>query len=62
MTNHTEQFKRVEDTFEELTKEYEIFKKRISYSNRNNLKAKINEHREALTKLMTSVNDMFLKK
>lgn len=61
MINHTKQYEKVENTFKEVQEEYSRFKKNISYENRNNLKRKINKHREALTNLITSVNNIFFK-
>ena len=61
MINHTKQYERVEDTFKEVQKEYQIFKKNVSYANRNKLKLKIDEHREAINNLVASVNNIFFK-
>lgn len=62
MINHKKQFERVENTFEELQQEYTNFKKQESYENRNKLKQKVKEHRDALTKCMMSVNNIFFNK
>ena len=61
MINHVEQFKRVKETFEDFEKEYKTIKKKISYENRSNLKLKINQHRESLSNLVASINNIFLK-
>ena len=61
MINHTEQYNRVKDTFKELEEEYKAFKKNVSYENRSNLKLKINQHRESLNNLVSSINNIFLK-
>lgn len=61
MINHIEQYNRVEETFKELQKEYEIFRKNTTYRNRTMLSYKIKEHRQALTNLNTSINNIFLK-
>ena len=61
MINHKVQFEKVESTFEEVQEEYQKFKKNVSYENRNNLKRKVNKHRETLTNLLTCVNNIFLK-
>lgn len=61
MINHTEQYNRVEKTFEEFKREYEIFRKNITYNNRVQLNNKIREHRKAVTDLNTSINNIFLK-
>ncbi|MCI8618316.1 MAG: hypothetical protein HFJ60_08835 [Clostridia bacterium] len=61
MINHVEQFKRVKETFEDFEKEYKTFKKKISYENRSNLKLKINQHRESLSNLVSSINNIFLR-
>lgn len=61
MINHKNQYEKVEDTFKEVQQEYQAFKKNVSYENRNNLKRKVNKHRQALTELITSVNNIFLK-
>lgn len=61
MINHTEQYNRVKDTFKELEEEYKVFKKNVSYENRSNLKLKINQHRESLNNLVSSINNIFLR-
>lgn len=61
MINHTEQYNRVEKTFEELKKEYKIFKNKPTYNNRTILNNKIREHRQAITNLNTSINNILLK-
>lgn len=61
MINHTDQYNRVEKTFEELKKEYEIFRKKPTYNNRIQLVYKIKEHRQSLTDLNTSIKNIFLK-
>lgn len=61
MINHTEQYNRVKDTFKELEEEYKAFKKNVSYENRSNLKLKINQHRESLNNLVSSINNIFLR-
>lgn len=62
MINHKKQFERVESTFEELQQEYCNFKKQESYENRNKLKQKVKEHREALTEFMLNINNIFFNK
>ena len=61
MINYKSRFKRVESTYKDLEKEYEIFNKRISLENKNMLKIKIKKHREALNELMASLNNMFIR-
>lgn len=61
MINHINKYEKVENTFKEVQQEYQVFKKKISYENRNNLKRKIKEHRQALSELVTSVNNIFLR-
>lgn len=62
MINHKKQFERVENTFEELQQEYCNFKKQESYENRNKLKQKVKEHRDALTEFMLNINNIFFNK
>ena len=61
MINYAKQFEKVENTFEEVRLEYETFKKNVTYKNRNDLKLKIDKHREALNELVRSVNSIFFK-
>lgn len=61
MINYKEQYNKVENTYKELEKEFKVFKKKISYENRCNLKLKINQHREAINKLVSSIDNIFLK-
>lgn len=61
MINHTEQYNRVEETFKELQKEYEIFRKNPTYRNRIMIKNKIKEHRQSIYGLTSSINNIFLK-
>ncbi len=61
MINHKKQFERVENTFKELQQEYNNFKKKESYENRNKFKQKVEKHRDALTRCMLSINNIFLK-
>lgn len=61
MINHIKQYEKVENTFEEIQEEYNKFKKNISLENRNSFRRKVNIHRKALTRLLTSMNNIFLK-
>lgn len=61
MINHKKQFEKIEKTFEDMQEEYNKFKKNISFENRNNLKQKVNKHRQALTEFVTTINNIFLK-
>lgn len=61
MINYTEQYSRIEKTFEKLKNEYEIFRKKPTYNNRTILSNKIKEHRQALTNLNTSIKNIVLK-
>lgn len=61
MINYAEQYSRIEKTFKELKNEYEIFRKKPTYNNRTQLINKIQEHRQALTNLNTSIKNIFLK-
>lgn len=61
MINHTEQYNRVEKTFEELKKEYEIFRKKPTYNNRTILNGKIKEHRQSIYGFTESIKNIFLK-
>lgn len=49
MINHQKQYNRVESTYKELKKEYEIFRKKPTYRNRTIINKKIQEHRESIT-------------
>lgn len=61
MINHTEQYNRVESTYKEVQREYEIFRKKPTYNNRTIINQKIQEHREAISNLKTSINNIYLK-
>ena len=61
MINHIEQYKRLENTYKELEREYEIFRKKPTYNNRTIINQKIQEHREAISNLKTSINNIYLK-
>lgn len=61
MINHTKQYSRVENTYKELQKEYEIFRKNPTYSNKTQLINKIKEHRESIYNLKASINNIYLK-
>lgn len=61
MINHIEQYKRLENTYKELEREYEIFRKKPTYKNRIIINEKIQEHREAISNLKTSINNIYFK-
>ena len=61
MINHTEQYNRVEKTFEELKKEYEIFRKKPSYNNRTQLINKITKYRRTIYDFTSSIKNIVLK-
>lgn len=61
MINHTDQYNRIENTFREIQKEYEIFRKNPTYRNRLLIQNKIKEHRQSLTNFTTSINNIFMK-
>jgi len=61
MINHQEQYKRLENTYKELQKEYEVFRKKPTYNNRTMVNQKIQEHRESIYDLKASINNIYLK-
>lgn len=61
MINHKDKFNKVKETMNDLEQEYEVFRKNITYSNRNSLKLKVKEHRNAVADFITSVSNIFLK-
>lgn len=61
MINHQEQYNRVENTYKELEKEYEIFRKKPTYNNRTQVINKIKEHRESIYDLKVSIKNIYLK-
>ncbi len=61
MINHQKQYNRVENTYKELQIEYEIFRKKPTYKNRTMINQKIQEHREAISSLKASINNIYLK-
>lgn len=61
MINHQDYKNRLQSTYINLLKEYEIFCKQNTLENKYNVKKKINEHREVLNRLMTCINNLFLK-
>lgn len=61
MINHTKQYNRVESTYKEVQREYEIFRKKPTYNNRTIINQKIQEHREAISNLKASINNIYLK-
>lgn len=60
MINHYKQIEDVEYTYNQLTKEYKKFYKDNNVENRNNLKRKIKDHRDAITRLVATLDNMYI--
>lgn len=61
MINHQKQYNGVENTYKELQREYEIFRKKPTNNNRKMINQKIQEHREAISNLKANINNIYLK-